>query len=357
MKSPASRLPWLLPLILAGLFLAGCTRAAPPPSTQAGVAALPTISSPTPLPTSTLRPSATPLLATALPASVTPSPPATPTPIPTKPVPASPTGMAVAPTPPAVSPRQTQVIGYSHQGRPLTSYRFGEGPVVLILIGAIHGGYEWNSALVAYRILDHIEANPALVPPAVTLYIIPVANPDGLALVTGKNGRFSPEDIAADTVPGRFNGIGVDLNRNWDCQWQPTARWRDQDVDAGSAPFSEPENVALRDFILEQDPAAVVFYHSALDAVLAAGCPETYEPARELAQLYGTAAGYPVYDTFDAYPITGDAADWLAAQGIPAITVELSTHEALDWAQNRAGVEALLREYGNVPAESGDEAE
>jgi hypothetical protein len=351
---PAARL--LLGLLPSLLLLLGCNPGASSAlPTRAAVAAIPTPAEAAP-PTSTV--------AATLPATVTP--PATATPIPTAsvtaPPPASPTA-PLSPTAPisatatAVSQGQTEVIGYSRQGRPLIGHQVGDGPVNLILVGAIHGGYEWNSALLVYRLLDHIRANPGLVPSAVTVHIIPVANPDGLALVTGSSGRFRVADVAADAAPGRFNGAGVDLNRNWDCQWEPTGLWRNQEVDAGAAPFSEPENVALRDFILARDPAAVVFYHSALDAVIAAGCPDLYGPAWDLAQLYGGAAGYPVYESFTAYPVHGDAADWLSTQGIAAITVELSTHEALDWAQNRAGVEALLREYGSVPVESGDEAE
>ena len=33
---------------------------------------------------------------------------------------------------------------------------------------------------------------------------------------------------------------------------------------------------------------------------------------------------------------------WLASIGVPAITVELSSHESVDWDKNLAGVKALL---------------
>ncbi|MDZ4226479.1 MAG: hypothetical protein U1C66_03235 [Patescibacteria group bacterium] len=60
---------------------------------------------------------------------------------------------------------------------------------------------------------------------------------------------------------------------------------------------------------------------------------------------YATASGYPAVDSFDAYEITGDAEGWLASVHIPAITVELSTHESVEWEQNLAGVMALFDLY------------
>ena len=61
-----------------------------------------------------------------------------------------------------------------------------------------------------------------------------------------------------------------------------------------------------------------------------------------LAQVYAGASGYPYQATFTSYVVTGDAADWLATQGLPAIEVELRTHDAIDWEQNLAGVLAVL---------------
>jgi predicted deacylase len=239
-----------------------------------------------------------------------------------------------------------QRLGYSVQQRQIVAYRFGNGPTPIVFIGGMHGGYEWNTILLAYAAVDFLEANPSVVLPSATAYIIPSANPDGQFLVTGREGRFTAADVVADPFQGRFNGNGVDLNRNWDCNWTADGRWRQETINAGTAPFSEPENQVLRDFMLQQRPAAVVFWHSAANGIFAAGCPELYRPSRQLAEIYGHAAGYPVYDFFTSYAITGDASDWLATQGIPAITVELRNHQDLDWSQNRAGLTAVLRYYG-----------
>lgn len=233
-------------------------------------------------------------------------------------------------------------IGLSGQGRAIEAYTVGDGPIRVLFVGGIHGGYEWNTVQLAYQFIDSVAPQPKLLPHQFTLTIIPVANPDGLARVVGKTGRFTPDDVSQETVPGRFNGNDVDLNRNWDCHWSPTARWRDVAVSGGDEPFSEPETRVLRDYILATDPTVVVFWHSAAPGVFAAGCDEPFAPSLAMARAYADGAGYPFAPVFNAYLVTGDAGDWLSRQGISSITVELNNRRDTDWEQNLAGVRALL---------------
>ncbi|HRQ37119.1 MAG TPA: M14 family metallopeptidase [Chloroflexota bacterium] len=237
-----------------------------------------------------------------------------------------------------------QIIGASAEGRPMVVYRFGSGPQPVVFVGGMHGGYEWNTIMLAYEAIDYFTTHPEQIPPEVTLHIIPSANPDGQYQVTQQNGRFASTSVLSDTVLGRFNANGVDLNRNWDCDWSATAQWRDNEVSGGERPFSEPEAVVLRDYLLAAQPVVVVFWHSAANGVFAAGCPETDGRSLELAGVYGAAASYPIHERFNSYPITGDASDWLTTQGIPSFTVELKTHADTEWPQNRAGMLALLEE-------------
>lgn len=239
-----------------------------------------------------------------------------------------------------------QTIGTSAGGRPIESYRFGFGRDVVVMVGGMHGGYEWNTILLAYEMIDYFLANPDQIPSNVSLYIIPSANPDGQFFVTGVDGRFTPQDVAADTEPGRFNANQVDLNRNWACGWQQEALWGNTLVSGGTVPFSEPETAALRAFFLREAPKTVVFWHSKADGLYVGGCDETFLPSREMAEVYGRAAGYEVFGVFSAYPVSGDASDWLATQNVPSFTVELATHTQTDFSQNLDGVLALLGFYG-----------
>ncbi len=239
-----------------------------------------------------------------------------------------------------------QIIGQSVEGREIEAFTYGDGETRLLFVGGIHGGYEWNSVLLAYEFLDYFDDNPEAVPDHLQVTIVPSINPDGLYQVTGRSGRFVRTDIAADTVPGRFNANVVDLNRNFDCKWQPESTWRGEVVSAGTEAFSEPEARALKDLVLNYQPEAVVFWHSQAEAVYASECEDGILPETvNIMNAYAEASGYRAIDTFDAYAITGDAEGWLASLGIPAITVELKTHEDIEWERNLAGVKSLFNYY------------
>src|SRR5687768_3583371 len=71
-------------------------------------------------------------------------------------------------------------IGLSDEGRELPIYHYGEGDTEVLFVGGIHGGYEWNTTLLAYELMDHLDENPDEIPDGVKVSVIPVLNPDGL---------------------------------------------------------------------------------------------------------------------------------------------------------------------------------
>jgi LysM repeat protein len=255
-----------------------------------------------------------------------------------------------APSPPTATARPLAfsegpfVYGRSYNGNELLAYRLGTGPSARALIGGIHGGYEWNTTTLVSETLTHLQENHDLIPPNVTLYIIPCANPDGAAAGT-------------DAVHGRVNGNNVDLNRNWDYQHQVTATHGTRPVYAGDAPFSEPETRALRDFIFDRDIELAIFYHSAM-AKIFSGAERENCATFELAEMMSEMTGYPhspegVYGQVT----TGDAIDYLSKVGITAIEIELTNHTDIDWDQNWPGVMAFLDweipQNGESPQEEG----
>jgi hypothetical protein len=198
--------------------------------------------------------------------------------------------------------------------------------------------------------IDHFARASTTIPANLRIGIIPNLNPDGLYAATGLEGRFSRTDITNyrmhDTGTGRFNANGVDLNRNFACNWAPKSTWRGQTVSAGTKPFSEPEAAALRDYVTETQPKAVAFWHSRANTVYASECNNGVLPKTlDIMNAYAEAGNYNAVPSFDAYPITGDAEGWLASIGIPAITIELNTRTDPEWEQNLAGVRALLRTF------------
>lgn len=257
-------------------------------------------------------------------------------------------GDGAEPIPQAEARGAESSIGTSVSGNEITAYHFGQGPKEVLFVGGIHGGYSWNTSLVAYELIDYLTSNPAMIPSDVTVTVIPVANPDGLESAVGVAGRFEATKALAlsDTVrtAARFNENNVDLNRNFDCEWSADATWQSRKVSGGDAPFSEPESEAIRNYVNTYKPVAAVVWFSAEGKVYPSACTGTpSKPSIELAATFATAAGYPAAAEFDAYAITGDMVNWMAKQNIPAISVLLTDHKNTEWNKNKAGIEAVLK--------------
>jgi len=241
------------------------------------------------------------------------------------------------------------VIGQSVETRNITAYHFGTGQRELLFVGGIHGGYSWNTVLVAYELMDYLKANPGVIPANVEVTVIPVLNPDGLEKIVDTPGRFTPADVPsspAATVIGRFNANNVDLNRNFDCDWQTTGTWQNRTVSGGSKAFSEPESQAIKNYVETNKPAAVVTWYSAAGGVYASNCHNGISlETRAITEKFADASGYKAYDDFNFYEITGDMVNWLAKNNIPAISVLLTNHTDTEWTKNQKGIKALLEYY------------
>jgi murein peptide amidase A len=137
---------------------------------------------------------------------------------------------------------QALVIGHSVQGRAIAAYERGDpsAPVTLV-VGVIHGSEPAGLGVIA-------QLRRLPLPPHVHLWLVPTANPDGLAAGT------------------RQNAHGVDLNRNWPTAWvRNGVPW--DGYYSGPRPMSEPENQVMRAFIQRVKPALTIWYHQPLDVV------------------------------------------------------------------------------------------
>ncbi|MFQ5921758.1 MAG: M14 family metallopeptidase [Anaerolineales bacterium] len=244
-----------------------------------------------------------------------PSPPHVPRPDP------SPTTYASGP----------EIIGYSVAGRPLTMYRYGGGPSRRLIVAGIHGGYEWNTIALAHQLMSHLLVHPEMVPPDVSLYVLPALNPDGHA--------------RSLSYAGRANENEVDLNRNWPSLWQPdwpkAGCWNFLPIHGGTAPASEPEVAALMDFIVDTGIEAIISYHSAALGIFPGGQPPLSESV-DLAETVAEVAPYPYPPINAGCLYTGQFADWAAEVGISALDVELTNHRDTDLEINLRVLEAFL---------------
>ena len=211
-------------------------------------------------------------------------------------------------------PVRDLVIGNT-SNNPIMVTQIGTGTRNIVLVGGLTGGYALSSSELAKKVRDFYQINIHQIPKDVKLHIVINANPD------------SPD--APGTIAGRLNASSVDLNRNWDCNWVKDASFSTFPVSGGSRPFSEPETQALRDYFLLTQPEAVVIWDATYSddgGIVPGGCGDTSLFSDWLASLYSNEMGYILRDV--ASKDTGDAANWLDAQGIPAIVVRLPYHES-----------------------------
>jgi hypothetical protein len=220
----------------------------------------------------------------------------------------------------------TTLVGTSVEGRRITARTFGTGSHVLLLAGGMHGGWEANTVTLVDELITHFEDSPQDVLPGMTIILIPVVNPDGL--------------VRGRTPEGRFNANGVDLNRNWDCDWLDTAVWRQRRVDPGPTAFSEPETRALSGFIRQMRPDVALFYHSASGGIFAGGCRGDHGSAA-MSAILGEATGYSYGKDFSAYPVSGTASNWADGLGIASADVELRSWTSSEFERNLRGIMAL----------------
>lgn len=251
------------------------------------------------------------------------------------------------PTTPDNSPET--VVGKTVEGRDITAYNFGSGDTHLLFIGGIHGGYEWNTSLVAYQMMDYLKSNPSAIPANIKISIIPALNPDGIFKTTGKEGVFRAADVPSSQsaqVAGRYNANTVDLNRNFDCDWQSTGKWQNKTVSGGTEAFSEPEALALKNYVEANKPTAVFAWYSAAGGIYASSCHNGVSVETDtLVKTYSKASGYPAHEDFDYYTLTGDMMNWLAKINVPAVSILLTNHTDTEWSKNKAGIDAVLKYY------------
>ena len=267
--------------------------------------------------------------------TLTPSPTYSPTLIPTLTQSETPTESStpIDTSTPSATPTETTTpipfsegpitIGKSVQSRPLEIYRFGTGPNQRLIVAGMHGGGEYNTVQLADQLIAYLQGHPEIVPADVTLFILHDLNPDGVA--------------RSLSYLGRANANGVDLNRNWDANWQkdwPRAGcWTQTYVTGGSGPGSEPETKALMAFILSHNIDTIINYHSAALGVFAGGLPpddKSIQLAKAIAAV--TTYKYPPVNTGCHY--TGGFVDWADVNGIAAVDVELTDHTNTDYEMN-----------------------
>jgi len=216
----------------------------------------------------------------------------------------------------------------------------------LFYTGTIHAR-EWIGIELALGygqyIIDHIEYEPKLneLLERSTLYMVPCANPDGFEY--SRNHFSFWRKNRRQNADGTF---GVDLNRNFSVGFEPN-KHTSSNVYSGPKPFSEPETLALKNFVEDHPNISIALdYHSqgnvffpahnfihedAIDAtdlnVLAANMAE--EVRKESGRECGIHMGKP-----PTHLISGSGREFYYSQGALALVVEVGSRNISDYIEN-----------------------
>lgn len=231
-------------------------------------------------------------------------------------------------------------IGTSELGRDIPVIRIGreDAEYHILLQGAIHGREHMTAWLltamaefwITYGIENHGD---------VCYHIIPMANPDGVyisqtANLTEEQKQIYYDDYYSGRTDENYvmysrrwkaNGLGVDLNRNFDADWNRVSGRSEpsSELYKGSAPFCAAESIALQAYTLSYDFDATVSYHSSGSIIYF-----DYGD-NDAVNAQSKSLGLAV-KALTGYPLEGSGAvdgagykDWVIDElGIPSLTIE-----------------------------------
>ena len=240
--------------------------------------------------------------------------------------------------------------------RPIRTLVLGSG-LRKVLFTAAHHANEWITALVLLRFAGELAEAIASggqiggqdarqLAENVTVYMIPLVNPDGVDLVTGAiqagNIQYDLAQRLAQNYPTipfpegwKANLLGVDLNLQYPAGWLQAREIKfsqgftspgPRDY-VGRAPLNQLETQALADYTERIDPELVLAYHSQGQQIYWQFQDYAIPGARELGEKMAEASGYTLADTPYESGFAGYK-DWFIQQfRRPGYTIEVGRGE------------------------------
>ncbi len=242
-------------------------------------------------------------------------------------------------------------IGKSVGGRSIPALIIGESEEYVLYAGGFHGS-ERLTALLLLKFAEElcrcrkdgttisdVRAEALLWNKG--LIIVPVVNPDGYEVSLGgaqKGGAFAAKIkklSGGDTTHWNANLRGVDINHNFNADWERTAEVTRQSgvwgagpsKYGGERPESEPETAAIVALCRKYKFRHAIAFHSQGEVIYAPDADEDIPRAVKAAQMLSFSSGYPI-----SVP-TGTAVgagfkDWFIKEfRRPAFTVEIGKGE------------------------------
>jgi len=243
-------------------------------------------------------------------------------------------------------------IGNSVMGNSIPYIKLGDGPKQVLYVASTHAN-EWITTPILMKFIEDYslayigntsiyEINIKDLFNEVSIYIVPMLNPDGVNLVTNNLDKSSTYYTNSRNISNNFPNIpfpdgwkaninGIDLNLQFPAEWEKAREikfsqgyttYAPRDF-VGNFPLEAPEASVIYDFIVDSKFQLMLTYHSQGEVIfwkfLDYNPPNSQEIGEELAKL----SGYTLANT----PLTSSYAglkDWfIQTYNLPAYTFEV----------------------------------
>ena len=241
-------------------------------------------------------------------------------------------------------------------GRPISTLVVGNGPRKVLYSAAFHAN-EWITTLILLTFArqwgeaivsggEIAGQNARELKDKVTIYMVPLVNPDGVDLVTGAIPPDSPEYALATALSENYpnipfpsgwkaNLLGVDLNLQFPAGWmqareikfmQGFTRPGPRDY-VGRAPLDQVESRTMEGYTQAIDPALVLAFHSQGEEIYWQFEDIFVPGARELGERLAQVSGYALADTPYNSSFAGYKDWFIKTYRRPGYTVEVGRGE------------------------------
>lgn len=251
---------------------------------------------------------------------------------------------------------RSEILTFTAFERPIPTLVIGNGPRKVVF-SASHHANEWITSLVLLKYAEELAAaiqsggeiygRPAReIAEAVTIYMVPMVDPDGVDLVVGAITQDEVQYALALRIARNYpdipfpdgwkaNLLGVDLNLQYPAEWLQARNIKfsqgfispaPRDY-VGRAPLNQLESRALAGYTEFIDPALVLALHAQGREIYWKFLDIEVPGARELGEKMSEASGYALSDTPYASGFAGYK-DWFIQHfRRPGYTIEVGTGE------------------------------
>ena len=247
---------------------------------------------------------------------------------------------------------RTQLLAETAFGRKIRTLVIGSGKRKVVYSAAHHAN-EWITATVLLKFAEDFaravrdggkifDVDAKNLSDAVTIYMVPMVDPDGVDLVTGAisagEGQFETARRLAENYPDipfpdgwKANLLGVDLNLQYPAGWlqareikfsQGYTRPGPRDY-VGRAPLCQRESRALAGYTEYIDPALILAYHAQGKEIYWQFDDIEIPGARELGERLAAVSGYTLTEPVRNSSFAGYKDWFIKVFRRPGFTIEV----------------------------------